>query len=235
MVRPEPVSRRDRPAKPPLSRAGILDAAVAIVEKEGADKLTMRRLAAALDTGPASLYVYVKNTTELNALLIDRYLVDLDLSWDDSELPRSRLHRVLDDYTLLLTRQPGLAQAALVTWPNGVHYLDLLDLLLRLLHDLELDTTTAARAVDLLLQHATASAAERAAHSSTNAQELSDLQSTLDAADPDRHPTLARAGSAVFVSGSREERNAWSIDVLIDGALKQATQRRPTEGRSHSE
>jgi len=235
MVRPEPVSRRDRPAKPPLSRAGILDAAVAIVEKEGADKLTMRRLAAALDTGPASLYVYVKNTTELNALLIDRYLVDLDLSWDDSELPRARLHRVLDDYTHLLTRQTGLAQAALVTWPNGVHYLDLLDLLLRLLHDLELDTTTAARAVDLLLQHATASAAERAAHSSDNAQELSDLQSTLDAADPDRHPTLARAGSAVFVSGSREERNAWSIDVLIDGALKQATQRRPTEGRSHSE
>ena len=195
----------------------------------------MRRLAAALDTGPASLYVYVKNTTELNALLIDRYLVDLDLSWDDSELPRARLHRVLDDYTHLLTRQTGLAQAALVTWPNGVHYLDLLDLLLRLLHDLELDTTTAARAVDLLLQHATASAAERAAHSSHNAQELSDLQSTLDAADPDRHPTLARAGSAVFVSGSREERNAWSIDVLIDGALKHATQRRPTEGRSHSE
>lgn len=235
MVRPEPVSRRDRPAKPPLSRAGILDAAVAIVEKEGADKLTMRRLAAALDTGPASLYVYVKNTTELNALLIDRYLVDLDLSWDDSELPRARLHRVLDDYTHLLTRQPGLAQAALVTWPNGVHYLDLLDLLLRLLHDLELDTTTAARAVDLLLQHATASAAERAAHSSNNAQELSDLQSILDAADPNRHPTLARAGSAVFVSGSREERNAWSIDVLIDGALKQATQRRPTARRSHSQ
>jgi len=235
MVRPEPVSRRDRPAKPPLSRAGILDAAVAIVEKEGADKLTMRRLAAALDTGPASLYVYVKNTTELNALLIDRYLVDLDLGWDDSELPRARLHRVLDDYTHLLTRQPGLAQAALVTWPNGVHYLDLLDLLLRLLHDLELDTTTAARAVDLLLQHATASAAEWAAHSSSNAQELSDLQSILDAADPDRHPTLARAGSAVFVSGSREERNAWSIDVLIDGALKHATQSRPTERRSHSE
>ncbi|MGO4783818.1 TetR/AcrR family transcriptional regulator [Cryobacterium sp. W22_MBD10_FK3] len=235
MVRPEPVSRRDRPAKPPLSRAGILDAAVAIVENEGADKLTMRRLATALDTGPASLYVYVKNTTELNALLIDRYLIDLDLSWDDSELPRARLHRVLDDYTHLLTRQPGLAQAALVTWPNGVHYLDLLDLLLRLLHYLELDTTTAARAVDLLLQHATASAAERAAHSSDNAQELSDLQSTLDAADPDRHPTLARAGSAVFVSGSREERNAWSIDVLIDGALKHATRRRPTERRSHSE
>ena len=77
MVRPEPVSRRDRPAKPPLSRAGILDAAVAIVEKEGADKLTMRRLAAALDTGPASLYVYVKNTTELNALL----MTVISLTW----------------------------------------------------------------------------------------------------------------------------------------------------------
>ena len=219
MVRAEPVSRRDRPAKPPLSRAGILDAAAAIIESEGAAKLTMRRLAAELDTGPASLYVYVKNTTELNALLIDRYLAELDLRWDGKGSPRERLHRVLDDYTHLLMRQAGLAQAALVTWPDGPHYLDLLELMLRLLHDLGFDTATAARAIDLFLKHATASAAEWAAHSSDAAQELADLESTLDAADRDRHPMLASAGSSVFVDGSHLERNAWSIDVLIDGAL----------------
>lgn len=219
MAKTEPVSRRDRPAKPPLSRAGILDAAVAIVESEGAAKLTMRRLAAELDTGPASLYVYVKNTTELSALLIDRYLADLDLQWDGEGSPRERLHRVLDDYTHLLMRQPGLAQAALVTWPDGPHYLDLLELMLRLLHAIGFDTATAARAIDLLLKHATASAAEWAAHSSDAGQELADLESTLDAAERRRHPTLVGAGSSVFVSGSHEDRNAWTIDVLIDGAL----------------
>lgn len=228
MGRREPISRRDRPAKPPLSRAGIVDAAMAIVEREGADKLTMRRIATELDTGPASLYVYIANITELNALLIDRYLVDLDLRWDAAEPARQRLHRVLDDYTHLLAQRPGLAFAALVTWPDGPHYLDLLELLLRLLSELGCDAVTAARAIDLLLQHATASAAEWMSHSASDSQELADLQSTLDAADPARHPLLVRAGSEVFFRGSREERNAWSVDALIDGALAQMTGPQPT-------
>ena len=219
MRRPEPVSRRDRPAKPPLSRAAIIDAAMELVRREGAERLTMRRLATELDTGPASLYVYVRNTTDLNALLIDRHLAELDLRWDAGEPARERLYRVLDDYTRLLSRQPSLAQAALVTWPEGPHYLDLLELLLRLLHELGLDTPRAARAVDLLLQHATASAAEWAAHASDDSQELSDLESTLAAADPVRHPTLTAAGPAVFTAGSPDERRRWALDVLVDGIL----------------
>lgn len=219
MPRPEPVSRRDRPAKPPLSRAAIVDTAMDLVRSGGAERLTMRRLATALDTGPASLYVYVRNTTELNALLIDRHLADLDLRRDDAAPPRARLHRVLGDYTHLLAGQPALAQAALVTWPEGPHYLDLLELLLRLLGELGIDTPRAARAVDLLLQHATASAAEWAAHGSGESQELSDLESTLAAADPARHPALSRAGAAAFTAGDADERHAWAIDVLVDGIL----------------
>lgn len=219
MSRPEPVSRRDRPAKPALSRAAIIDAAMSLVEHEGAGKLTMRRLASQLDTGPASLYVYVRNTTELNALLIDRHLAGLDLRWDDSEGARERLHRTLDDYTQLLASHPALAQAALVTWPQGAHYLDLLELLLRALKELGLDTPTAGRAVDLLLQIATASAAEWAAHSTSDAQELSDLEATLASADPGRHPLVVEAGPASFTSGSPRERSAWAVDVLVNGFL----------------
>ncbi|WP_246582427.1 TetR/AcrR family transcriptional regulator C-terminal domain-containing protein [Cellulomonas hominis] len=91
--------------------------------------------------------------------------------------------------------------------------------MLRLLHDLGLDTPVAARAVDLLLQHATASATEWAAHASDDSQELSDLESTLAAADPARHPTLTAAGPAVFTAGSPEERTAWANQVLVDGIL----------------
>ena len=54
-----PVSRRDRPAKPPLSRAGAVVVALQIMREEGLGPVPMRRLAAELGTGPASLYVYV--------------------------------------------------------------------------------------------------------------------------------------------------------------------------------
>ncbi len=225
MARPEPISRRDRPAKPPLSRAAILDAAVAIVRQDGAAALTMRRLATELDTGPASLYVYVRNTTELNALLIDRYLSELDLSWDGREEWRERLQRVVDDYAALLASQPGLAAAALTTWPDGPHYLDLLELLMRLLDAAGVDTETAARGIDLLLQHATASAAEWAARATPAGQDLADLTETLDAASADRHPSLHRAGSAVFTSGTPEERTRWATTAIVQGILAQARDR----------
>ncbi len=219
MTRTEPVSRRERPAKPPLSRTAIIDAAMGIIERDGADKLTMRRLASELDTGPASLYVYVKNTTELNARIIDRLLMELDLTWDGSEPWRERLHRALSDYSALLARRAELANAALQVWPDGPNYLDLIELVVRLLLSGGADKRTAARSVDLLLQYATSSAVEWAARARQDGQDLADLTGTLASADPARHPNLTALGAAIFTEGSHDERGRWAIDTLLDGIL----------------
>src|ERR1700684_3641803 len=55
IVSNEPRSRRNRPAKPALTRAGIVAAAVAVLRSEGLDRVTLRRLAPELDTGAGSL------------------------------------------------------------------------------------------------------------------------------------------------------------------------------------
>src|SRR5580698_9630319 len=92
-------SRRERPAKPALTRAGIVAAAVDIMQAEGLDRVTMRRLAQELDTGPASLYVYVRNTAELHAAVLDQLLGEVDLG--PARAPgdwRDRLTRILDSY-----------------------------------------------------------------------------------------------------------------------------------------
>src|ERR1700761_1100430 len=67
-------SRRERPAKPALTREGIIAAAARILRDEGLGKVTMRRVAQELDTGHASLYVYVRNTEDLHAQLLDAQL-----------------------------------------------------------------------------------------------------------------------------------------------------------------
>src|SRR5580693_3032479 len=129
-----PVSRRERPAKPPLTREGIVAAAVRIMQAEGLDRVTMRRLAQDLDTGPASLYVYVRNTAELHAAMLEELLAAVDLSpvtaagdWQD------RLITVLWSYTRILLDQPGLAPSVLVTRPSGPAYLSLAEGILALL------------------------------------------------------------------------------------------------------
>src|SRR4051794_11977133 len=87
-----PRSRRDRPAKPALSREAIVDAGLAIVRDEGIDALTMRRLAQELDTGPASLYVYVANRDELWTLLFDAAIAAVDTELTEPERWREQLH-----------------------------------------------------------------------------------------------------------------------------------------------
>ena len=78
-------SRRERPAKPALTRAGIVAAAVDIMQAEGLDRVTMRRLAQELDTGPASLYVYLRNTAELHAAMLEELLGRVDLTPVDGD------------------------------------------------------------------------------------------------------------------------------------------------------
>lgn len=64
-------SRRSRPAKEPLSKEIIVKTAYNLLKSEGTSGLSMRKIAKVLDTGPSSLYVYVKNADELRAFVLD--------------------------------------------------------------------------------------------------------------------------------------------------------------------
>ena len=49
----------------PLTRALVLSTALAIIDEEGADGLSMRRLGKALDRNPMTLYRYAANKAAL--------------------------------------------------------------------------------------------------------------------------------------------------------------------------
>jgi AcrR family transcriptional regulator len=214
-----PRSRRERPAKPALTQDGIVDTAVALMRAEGLERVTMRRLAQELDTGPASLYVYVRNTTELHLAVLDRLLGEVDLSPAGTEGDwRERLVRLLTSYVGVLFEHPALARAALVARPSGENYLDLVEAVLALLAEGGVPARRAAWGLDLLLQYATASAAEHAGRE--RAPEAEDdwdaLTRALRNASPERHPQIAALGAALL-SGAGEERLAWGFQVLISG------------------
>ena len=220
VLNPHPISRRERPAKPALTRPGIVDAAMQVLRAEGLERVTMRRLAQELDTGAASLYVYVRNTADLHAYLLDALLDGLDLSpvtargnW------RSRLVTVLWSYTVVLTEYPGLAQSALVTRPSGPGYLRLLDGLLALLRK-NVPTDRAGWAVDLLLHFATSTAAEQGTRNRMlgAGEEEEDLALAIAAAPADTYPNIAAFGPDLL-SGEGADRMRWGIQVLIDGIL----------------
>lgn len=151
-------SRRERPAKPALSRQWIIEATIQIMRSEGLEKATMRRVAQALDTGPASLYVYVANTTELHAAVLDELTGSFIDTGDGDWL--TRLDHLLGSYAELLFAYPGLARSALILRPTGKNSLTLFDRALGLLLEGGVEPEQAAWGVDLLLQFVTATAAE---------------------------------------------------------------------------
>lgn len=216
-----PMSRRERPAKPALTRAGIVTAAVDVMRAEGLERVTMRRLARELDTGAASLYVYLRNTAELHAAVLDELLGAVDLSpvtaageW------RDRLVQVLASYTLVLFEHPSLARSALVARPSGPRYLGLVEALLTLLSEGAVPDDRAAWAVDLLLQFATTNAAEHGTRglAMDAREEENALEAALRAASPLTHPHITALGTELL-SGPGPDRLAWGFSVLINGVL----------------
>jgi AcrR family transcriptional regulator len=217
---PAPRSRRERPAKPALTYEGIVATAVALMRAEGLQRVTMRRLAQELDTGPASLYVYVANTAELHAAILEELLgaVDLGTARTGGDW-RERLAAVLGSYTAVLFEHPSLAHSALVTRPSGPNYLALVETILELLHEGRVPDTQAAWGVDVLLQVATSTAAEQSARDQDVAarDQENALVTALREATAQTHPRIAALGTDL-VSGTPEQRLAWIFRAVINGA-----------------
>lgn len=223
--RREPISRRNRPAKPPLTREGIVRVAVGILNEEGLERATMRRLAAELDTGPASLYVYVHNTAELHTAVLDQLLGDLDLRADSGDSGwQDRLVELLVDYTQLLVAHPSLARSVLALRPSEANYLRLADSILALLHTGGVPAGQAAWGVDLLLLAATGIGAEQGTRAeSVEAYEEADAAAAIlgDLAVED-YPNLTAVAKEIF-SGTAKQRIRWTFRALIRGIGVTAT------------
>lgn len=214
-------SRRERPAKPALSREWIIAETIEIVRKEGLEKATMRRVARALDTGPASLYVYVANTAELHAAVLDELIGSLP---DDA--PGSwttRLEALLRSYSDVLFAYPGLARSALLLRPMGPNTIRLFDRVLGLLLEGGTAADRASWGADLLIQHVTASAAEHGAPApgdidapADEEAEMNTLTHAVRSADPAVTPHVAAHAEAIL-AGPPQARQAWAIRALVAG------------------
>ncbi len=212
--------RRERPAQLALTRQGIIDVALAILRDQGLNKVTMRRIAAALDTGAASLYVYVRSTEDLHAQLLDALLGSISAAVPADEPWQDRLKALLTNYTRLLFDYPEIARMAMSTHPSGPNYLALVEAILALLSEGGVPDHQAALAVDLLLLYATAVAAEHSTPESSpgTVDEYSALAMALAKADAARYPHIARLGDELL-AGEGHARFLWGLDVLINGVL----------------
>ncbi|GHH76302.1 TetR family transcriptional regulator [Streptomyces sulfonofaciens] len=144
-----------RPARAPLgrpaerSRAEITAAAVELADRQGLDAVSMRRVAAALNTGAASLYRYVATRDDLLDLMIDSTASEYDLpaptgDWQADLLTVARQARDI------MRRHPWLPHLVITRPTVGPQGVDLLEHVLDALADHPADAAAKLEAFALL-------------------------------------------------------------------------------------
>jgi AcrR family transcriptional regulator len=213
------VSRRGGPIKLPLSRDAIVTEALKQLTRDGLDAMSLRKIAAALETGPASLYVYVKDLDELQALVFDRALARVGVRGAKHNDWRERVKGLLGSYLQVLVASPGLAQLAFRRAAVGPNALRLVDALLGEFAGAGVDRRTAAWAVDLLLLYITAQGAEQGQRGNDSERDPSNPEGAvaraINGAAAEEYPHIHRAREEI-VSGPGQ-RVAWAIDSILSG------------------
>lgn len=220
----EPRSRRDRPAKPPLSRAAIVDTALKLVQQDGLDAVTLRNVAQRLDTGPASLYVYVASRDDLLERLLDRALSEVPVAAVDPECWQRELAGLFTATLDALCRYPGLAQVALGSIPTWPSALAITENALALMRAGKIPDQAASWAVDALYLFTVATAVEHGIerrrtptaphHKSPAADYPGAVRALYAALPPDRYPVITSMATTL-TQGDDAQRFAFAVDAII--------------------
>ncbi len=107
-------SARKRDA-PPLSRDRIVEEAVTLLDTEGADRLTMRRLAERLGTGSTTLYWHVKTKDDVLDLALDAIFAEVEIPPEGGQGWRAGITALINGWRAVLLRHPW--SAALLSRP----------------------------------------------------------------------------------------------------------------------
>jgi AcrR family transcriptional regulator len=120
-------------SRPKLNRDSVAAAAIALVERDGLEMLTMRALADELRCGTMSLYTHVRNRDDLLESVVEQLIRQLDTDAKAGETWQAAIRRALTSYRDLAVRHPRtfelLALAPYDELPVAPHLAQLLRVL----------------------------------------------------------------------------------------------------------
>ncbi len=208
----------------------MVAAALDVLQADGFDGLTMRRLALELGVKAASLYNHVRDKDELLALVADAICAEIPppavgVGWRE-QLRRSghAIRRVL------LAHRDG-ARVLAASPPSGPNRLRVIEDLLRVLEDGGFERTEIADVSFVLSSMVIGFVLDESMGAQilpgSPAQQREAARRWFKSLPRDRYPTFVRLADA-FADSSAERRFELAIDALLDGLAR----RRRARGRS---
>ena len=213
-----------------LSRAAIVEKALEIVDREGLDAVTIRRIAQEFGVTPMALYWHVPNKEELLNAVGDSFFMGMRPPepvgpWSE------QLRAVIEMLVDRLKAHPGAASLAMpriLSEPDGR---DVSEFTVGLLRDAGFGVTQAADLARMALQTAIMLAtqypgAESQAARDERAEIIAEKRAVIKALPIDRYPHLVEAADALTDCEDEKAYDGFGIDLYIAGARAMHRQRR---------
>jgi TetR/AcrR family transcriptional regulator, tetracycline repressor protein len=215
-------------ARAPLSREVIVDAALRLLDREGASGLSMRRLADELGSGAGAIYWHVANKEQLIQLMFDRVIGDLPLPDVDPSRWQEQIKQAARDARASMTDHPGLAELSFGRIPLGPNAVRYFEWHLSVLRAGGLPDRVAALAGDLIYLYVDSFSFEEcvgvpppSGEGSSPADFIGELRAYLASLPADRFPNITELADALTTGGS-DERFEFGLDILVAGLAAHA-------------
>jgi AcrR family transcriptional regulator len=224
--------RRGEPGRDrrPLTRDAIVEAALVLLERDGLEGLSMRRLAQELGAGAASLYWHVGDKEELLSLLLDRIVGEAEVPEPDPENWQRTVKEMARSTRRLFSQRRDAAQLSLGRIPAGPNSLPALERNLAVLAASALPPRVIAYAADMLALFVGAFAYEESIGSDDQAspEQIGAYWASLP---PEQFPVITRLAGDLTAGGA-DERFEFAIELLVRGleAMADSGERRGEQG-----
>ncbi len=222
---PDPAWRLAPRAAPraPLTREAIVEAALRVLDAEGMEGLSMRRVGEELGAGAASLYWHVRNKDELFQLIYERVTQEVALPEPDPARWREQLNDLALQMRAVLTRHRDVGRLSFGRIPGGPTLALYTEWLFTLLKPVGIPDRVISYLGDLFGLYVGAYAFEESLGVSSPTGEDLPLEEIMEmfrgyvlSLPEDRFPHTRGAVDLLF-TGSPDERYAFGLDLMLRG------------------
>lgn len=215
-------SPRRRAPRNTLNPERILDAAVTLLDREGADAFTMRALAQELGVATMAVYSHFRSKEEITDAVAQRLLAEVELPPVCDALPREQLRQVCTSVFRLFTDHPSALQLLTSRPMRGDEAIAAIDRMLGLLREAGLTRADAARAHLALMQYTFGAAVwhDRRRRADCEDGIREHVRARLADLPPERYPSLT--GMLPEMAGARDggvTQYEYGLDGLLDGLI----------------
>jgi AcrR family transcriptional regulator len=208
-----------------LTPEQVADATLELLDREGLDALSMRRLAGELGVGTMTLYGYFRSKDELLDAVVDAAVAEREpFSFDGSW--QQQIRRLMQSSRRNLSRHPGLVKVRAerpVLRPEALRFAETG---VRILRSAGFDAAGAARGFRLLFTYVFGYVSFSPDDSAAEARR--DARAAMAALPPDEYPTISETSEELADAMAGQETFDFGLDRIVDGleahleALKRA-------------